>query len=95
MTEVDLPVGVKQDIEKCIEELPAKDRALIRGMSEGELIRLHHGFGTGLRNRFRQNKLPNLCKFCSEKVAPEKLSLDAISALAIREIWLHLRSNPP
>jgi hypothetical protein len=93
MTESDPAVGLREDIEKCIERLEPKDRELLRGMSEGELIRLHMGYGMWLRNQFRHNKLPHLSAFCYAKVPPESLSFDALSEVAIREIWLHVRSG--
>ena len=93
MTESDPAVGLRQDIEKCVERLEPKDRDLLRGMSESELIRLHMGYGMWLRNQFRQNELPHLSAFCFAKVPSESRSWDATSAVAIREIWLHVRSG--
>jgi hypothetical protein len=60
-------------------------------MTEAELIRLEFGYGRWLRNQCRQNKFPDLFRFCSAKTPPDTRSFDEISALAIREIWLHLR----
>ena len=82
------------EIEKLVESLKAEDRELFRAMPESELIRLHRTFGMWLRNQFRQNNLPHLFKFCSTTAPPEARSVDAISAVAIRAIWLHIRSNP-
>jgi hypothetical protein len=95
MMESDPAVRVRQDIDKLIEQLKPEHRRLLRDMSESELIRLHMGYGTRLRNQFRQNEFPHFFKFCSAKIASENLSFDAISAVAIREIWLHVRSSRP
>ena len=81
----------RREVEKLIENLKPEDRELLSAMPESELVRLHRGYGMWLRNQFRQNKLPHLFKSCSAMVLPENRSFDAISAVAIREIWLHNR----
>ena len=90
----DVDAGAQRDIEALIELLKPEDRQSIRGMTENELIRLHHGYGTWLRNQFRQNKFAELFRFCFAKTTPDTRSFDAISEIAIREIWRHLRSSP-
>ena len=55
-----LDAGARRDIEALIELLKAEDRRSLRGMTETELIRLHHGYGTWLRNQFRRNKFSDL-----------------------------------
>jgi hypothetical protein len=89
----DPAVGLRQEIEKCIERLEPKDRELLREMSEDELIRLHMGYGKWLRNQFCNNELPHLFAFCRARVPSESRSFDAVSAVAIREIWLHIRTG--
>jgi hypothetical protein len=81
----------QREIETLIEALEPECRERIRAMSDGELIKLHLGYGMWLRNQFREGKLPHLFRSCSAKVTPESRSFDAISAAAIREIWLHIR----
>ena len=95
MMESDPDIRVRQDIEKLVEQLEPELCKSLRDTSEGELIRLHRGYGMGLRNQFRQGKFPHLLKFCSAEIPSEDLSFDAISAVAIREIWLHVRSTRP
>ena len=92
--EDDLDARAQRDIEALIELLKPEDRQSIRGMTETELIRLHHGYGTWLRNQFRQNKFADLFRFCLAKTTPDTRSFDEISEIAIREIWRHLRPNP-
>jgi hypothetical protein len=88
----DMDTGAQRDIEVLIELMKPEDRQTIRGMTETELIRLHHGYGTWLRNQFRQNKFVDLFRFCS--ATPGIRSFDDISTKAIREIWRQLRSSP-
>jgi len=73
--------------------LEPKDRELLREMLESELIRLHMGYGMWLRNQFRHDELPHLFAFCRARVPSESLSFDAMSTVAIREIWLHVRAE--
>ena len=54
----------RQDVETLIERLKPEDRQAISAMAESDLILLHHGYGTWLRNQFRQNKFPDLVRFC-------------------------------
>ena len=91
--ESDPDISVGQEIDKLVEMLKPRDRKFISDFSEGELGKLHHGYGMWLRNQFRQNQYPNLFRFCSAKVPAESLSFYAISAIAIRLIWHRLRSS--
>jgi hypothetical protein len=91
--ESDPDISVCQEIEKLVEMLKPGDRKFISDLSEGELGRLHRGYGMWLRNQFRQNQYPNLFRFCSAKVPAESRSFDAISAIAIHLIWRRLRSG--
>ena len=91
--ECDPDISVRQEIEKLVEMLKPADRKFISDLSEGELGKLHRGYGMWLRNQFRRNQYPHLFRFCSAKVRAESqsLSFDAISAIAIRLIWCRLR----
>jgi hypothetical protein len=93
MDEGDLDTGARRDIEALIELLKPEDRQAISAMAESDLILLHHGYGTWLRNQFRQNKFPDLASFCLARTTPETRSFDEFSAIAILEIWRRLRSN--
>jgi hypothetical protein len=93
MAEDDLDAGARRDIELLIELLKPEDRQSLRGMTETELIRLHHGYGTWLRNQFRRNKFSHLFRFCDAKTTPDTRTFDTISGMAVREIWRHLRSG--
>jgi hypothetical protein len=94
MAEDDLDARARRDIEALIELLKPEDRQSLPGMTEAELIRLHQGYATWLRNQFRQNKFADLFRFCFAKTTPDTRSFDEISEIAIREIWDHERSSP-
>jgi hypothetical protein len=87
-----LSVRAQRDIEALVELLTPTDQQSIREMAESDLWRLHHGYGTWLRNQFREHKFPDLFRLCYARIAPEDLSLDAISQVAAAEIWRRLKS---
>jgi hypothetical protein len=93
MDEGDLDTRARRDIETLIDLLKPEDRQFIRDLEESELIRLHRGYGTWLRNQFRQNRFPDLFRLCYARTTPENRSFDEISEIAIREIWHYLRSS--
>ena len=93
MDEGDLDTEARRDIETLIERLKPEDRQAISAMAESDLILLHFGYGMWLRNQFRQNKFPDLVRFCDARTTPETRSFDEFSAIAIHEIWRRLRSN--
>jgi hypothetical protein len=84
---------MRQEVDEIIASCSAEDRERFRSTPEKDLILLHHGFGTGLRNGFRQNRFPGLFTFCHEtlKQSGEPMSFDALSEIAIREIWSTLQ----
>jgi hypothetical protein len=83
------------DVGEIIAGLPVEDRERLRAMPENELILLHHDFGMGLRNALRQNRFPALFAHSRRLVqeSSEPLSFDAISSIAIREIWTALQKS--
>jgi Domain of unknown function (DUF6794) len=93
MGDGDLASRAQQDIAAILEEMGPEARQSMRAMTESDLSRLHHGYGTWLRNQFRQGKFPHLFRFCDLRMTPETRSFDAISGVAIPEIWRHLRSS--
>jgi hypothetical protein len=44
------PKTVQEAVTIAIQRLSPESRAKLRAMKEGDLILLHHGYGTGLRN---------------------------------------------
>jgi len=80
------------ELASVIDELSAEDRGFIAGISENDVIRLHHGLGTGIRNRFRAGSLPALLRWsCSQ--APDPQHLDDMSWPILMEIWRTLRAR--
>jgi hypothetical protein len=94
MVDDDAALGMRQEIETLVERLGPKDCTFLCDLPEPELRRLHMTYGMWLRNQFRRNEFPNLLALCSAGIPSENRSFDEISAVAMREIWLHLRSLP-
>ena len=90
-----LNIRMRRDVRRIIDELALEDRERLRVTPESELILLHHGFGTSLRNVFRSNRFPGLSDYCHDAVkrSGEPLSFDALSSIAIREIWATLQKT--
>ena len=84
---------MRRDVRRIIDELAVEDRERLRATPEGEVTLLHHGFGTSLRNAFRSNRFPGLSAYCHDAVkrSGEPLSFDALSSIAIHEIWATLQ----
>jgi hypothetical protein len=84
MAEDDLDAGARRDIEALIELLKPQDSLSLRKMTETELMRLHHGYGTWLRNQFRRNKFSDLLRFCDAETTPDTRSFDSPEWRSVR-----------
>ncbi len=84
---------MRQEVDQIIASWSSEDRELFRSTPENDLILFHHGFGTGLRNGFRQNRFPGLFTYCSEtlKASGQSMHFDDLSMIAIHEIWSTLQ----
>ena len=72
-----------------------EDRVVIRVTPEANLLLFHDTLGRFLRNSFRQGRFRGLSLYCRSMVEQSGqllLSFDALSSVALREIWLALQS---
>jgi len=83
---------VQRDIKKIIHKL-GSEKEVIRVTPKKELIRFHRSLGLFLRNSFRRNRFIILRSYCSSVVTKsgEPMSFDALSSVAIEEIWKALQ----
>lgn len=90
-----LDLLVRYDIWRILRTMSAEDRETIRAVSEWDPISFHHTFGLFLRNGFRGGQFPGLSLRCRRLVdaSDEPMSFDALSSVAIREIWRTLRQG--
>jgi hypothetical protein len=84
---------MRQEVAEIIASWSKEDRERFRSTPEKDLILFHHGLGMGLRNGFRQNRFHGLFTFCHKtlKQSGKPTSFDALSEIAIREIWSTLQ----
>lgn len=72
-------------------DTPAPDLDRIRSMAKSELILLHHGYGTGIRNKWlRGNRDPELIRFFQDRSVSDP---DDMSMIIIEALWEDLNAN--
>ena len=85
---------MEHDIRQIIDSLTPEQRESLRTTPEADLIRFHRTLGRGLRNSFRSGRFLGLSAHCHAAVrdSGEPLSFDALSSVAVREVWRSLQS---
>jgi hypothetical protein len=86
---------VQQEIQGILQVMSPEDRAALLALPETDLIYLHHTLGRFLRNGLRGNQFPQLLghSHALVKANGTPMSFDALSTVAIREIWRTLRQD--
>lgn len=82
------PKTVDEAVTRIVTALPEKDRKIIRETARKDLIRFHHGWGTGIRNDFglwRGNDA--LMKDCKAQHP------DEASSVIIDAVWVRLQAK--
>ena len=85
----DRPRTVKQAVERLMECLPDQKEAHIQGLYRRDLIHLHHGFGTRIRNRFGLWRGNVALREATARLEPDGTSM------AIAALWQRLQQNAP
>lgn len=52
MSEPEWPTTLEEAVAKIVDQMTDEDRSTVRATPRGDLIRFHHGWGTGIRNTF-------------------------------------------
>lgn len=81
------------ELEKIIAELSNDDKKTISELDEAHLIRLHHGLGTVIRNKFRQNQCPALLKWSRGTYPNGKAHFDDLSMPVLLAIWKIVKAS--
>ena len=86
---------MEHDIRQIIDSLTPEQRESLRTTPETELIRFHRNLDRGLRNCLRSGRFPTLSAHCHAAVRESgtPLSFDALSSVAVREVWRSLQSD--
>ena len=82
------PTTVQAAVEDIVSALPEEDKAALRKTEKEDLIRFHHGWGTGIRNDYglwRGNR-QLIESACGEPCHPDDASMVIIEA-----VWSALR----
>ena len=79
-------------VEKLKEEVPADQLRTIRAMGADELILLHHGFGTWIRNKWLwgDNNAPELVAYFRSQGITHP---DSMSGVIIKALWEDLNAK--
>ena len=90
-----VPTTVNDAVDELIESLSFKDKTIIAGMDEDEILSLNISLGTYIRNKFcmwsGDSKLMEECRFVLEN--SREVHVDNASSLIIRELWLNLKKT--
>jgi len=92
---VDWPSTVESAVERLLSGLSEQDKATIASTPESELLRFHHGWGTGIRNDFglwRGNQ--DLRRSCVELGGPGSGHPDGASAVIVKAVWNRIKGLP-
>jgi hypothetical protein len=85
-----LPRTVDEAVDEIISGLSDDDKALVRGTARGDLIRFHHGWGTGIRNGFGLwGGNTELLASCGSPI----MHADDASMVIIEAVWARLQEK--
>lgn len=85
--EDDLPITVDQAVKKLVKILPSADKEVIASMKEEDLITLHFGLGTWIRNNFGLWGGNTALLSDAGKTDP-----DEAASIIINSLWRHVRA---
>jgi hypothetical protein len=81
------PTSVAETVRHIVQRMPEKDKERVRGTKKEDLIKFHHGWGTGIRNYYGlwrgNDKL--IISACGKPCHPDDASMVIIEA-----VWVAL-----
>jgi hypothetical protein len=84
----------RRELNKIIRQLSPAAKVEIASMQASDLILLHHGLGTAIRNKFRHNRAIFLFRWAQKRVPKGTRHIDEFTTPVIEEIWKTLRAMP-
>lgn len=82
------PTSVREAVADIVRRMPEEDRQRVRTTAKGDLIKFHHGLGTGIRNYYGlwrgNDKL--IVSACGKPCHPDDASM-----LIIEAVWASLQ----
>ena len=87
---------MRRDLRRIVSNFTPAQCEALRTTPESDLIRFHRTLGMGFRNGFRHRRYLGLSAYCHAAVGRSgtPLSFDALSSVAVREVWRFLQSSP-
>jgi hypothetical protein len=95
-TEEDWPATIEEAVDRLLPSISDEDKAIVRDTAEEDLIRFHHGWGTGIRNAFGLWRGNRALLASTGASHPDDASMKIICA-----VWARLQAgreapaNPP
>jgi uncharacterized protein DUF6794 len=77
------PTSVAETVRDIVRRMPEKDKELIRTTKKKDLIRFHHGWGTGIRNYYglRRGNEKLMLSACGRPCDADEASMVIIEAV--------------
>ena len=82
------PKTVDEAVTRILSTMPEKDRKVVRETAKDDLIRFHHGWGTGIRNSFGLWRGNTALLEDTKEKHPDDASMVIIEA-----VWARLRNE--
>ena len=91
---MDMDAEARAQLQSIIDGISPAERLEVAKLPRNHVIRLHHGLGTLIRNRFRAGELRALFLWSRSQTSDEDRSLDGLSWPILVAVWTILRSCP-
>ena len=89
--EANWPKTLEEAVSEIVSSLPAEDRERVKNTEKADLIKFHHGWGTGIRNDFG---LWQGNKALRESACGKPCHPDDASMIIIEAVWRKLNETP-
>ena len=83
----------KPELVSIIAGLPTDSRQYIANLAEDQVIRLHHGLGTYIRNQYRHGRFRALFRWAGTQMPAEEKHLDSLSWPILLEVWKQVSAS--
>ena len=93
-TEDGMDVEARMQLQSVIDAIAPAARLEVAMLPRNDLIRLHHGLGTLIRNRIRAGELGALVRWSRDQTGAEARSFDDLSWPILVAVWTALRPSP-
>jgi hypothetical protein len=91
MAENEWPKTLNEAVSNILNTMDEESKNKVRQTPKDDLIKYHHGWGTGIRNEFglRKGNKELILSACGKPCHPDDASMKIIEA-----VWVSLNENP-